>query len=442
MTRAVIHQRSAIGHWCLGLGTSNLVLGSGSPASHHRRGVSLLEVLVSIFVLTAGLLGIAAMLPLASLDIIEATKCENAEIVGIRSMGEVTIRELYNPRLWMRYNGEEIVQTENQVTGASSTRPVMLLQDYNSIAIIDPVLIARYPGASGDPRVGGSGQFPLHVPTAPTNKVIGRRYSLRPYSEYSSRMNLSMAERIFLSHDDLDFVEPADENDRPRINMACKATDASSSDVETALPWPFRGWEGDSNYTNPEAMVPLANNHYSWLAVVVPQFVVWQRDFQSGGEDWIYLDTRSPSYQVSVVVYYRRQYEEPGSPLEPATPTERRVTADFQGDGRNGGEVRLVCDSGDPSSYLELRTNDIIMLAQERTINNSVSPPVIQPVVNFYRVVGLDDIDDSSDPAERYATLDGPDWTIDDDGNGDPDDAVAVIIPGVIGVRTAKFNVQ
>lgn len=393
-------------------------------------------MLVSIFVLTAGLLGIAAMLPLASLDIVEATKCENAEIVGIRSMGEVTIRELYNPRLWMRYNGEEIVRTENQVTGANSNRPVMLLSDYNNIAIIDPVLVARYPGASGDPRVGGSGQFPLHVPTAPTNKVIGRRYSLRPYPQYSSRMNLSMAERIFLSHDDLDFVEPADENDRPRINMVFD----DGGSAEAVLPWPHRAWERDPGLTG--ALVPVARNHYSWLAVVVPQFVVWQRDFQSGGQDWIYLDTRSPSYQVSVVVFYRRQYEAPGSPLEPATPAERRVTADFQGDGRNGGEVRLVCDSGDPSSYLELRTNDIIMLAQERTINNSVSPPVIQPVVSFYRVVGLDDIDDSNDPAERFATLDGPDWTIDDNGDGDPDDAVAVIMPGVIGVRTAKFNVQ
>ena len=52
-------------------------LQGGFAAWRARRGVSLLEVLISIFVLSIGLLGVAAVIPVAGHEILQATKADD-----------------------------------------------------------------------------------------------------------------------------------------------------------------------------------------------------------------------------------------------------------------------------------------------------------------------------------------------------------------------------
>ncbi|MFH1266447.1 MAG: prepilin-type N-terminal cleavage/methylation domain-containing protein, partial [Planctomycetota bacterium] len=49
-----------------------------SPSAVPRRGVSLLEVLISIFVLSIGLLGVAAVIPVGGHEILQAVKADRA----------------------------------------------------------------------------------------------------------------------------------------------------------------------------------------------------------------------------------------------------------------------------------------------------------------------------------------------------------------------------
>jgi len=59
-----------------------------------RSGISLLEVLVSIFVLTIGLLGVAAMIPIGKLALIETNKSDRTGACGRAGLREVKVRRM------------------------------------------------------------------------------------------------------------------------------------------------------------------------------------------------------------------------------------------------------------------------------------------------------------------------------------------------------------
>ena len=65
----------------------------------RRRGISLLEVLISMFVLAIGLMGVAALIPAGRHEIVEAIKLENAAMVGRGAFRDIQIREYLNPAL-------------------------------------------------------------------------------------------------------------------------------------------------------------------------------------------------------------------------------------------------------------------------------------------------------------------------------------------------------
>ena len=55
---------------------------SSRTSTGARSGLSLLEVLISVFVLSIGLLGVAAVIPLGYHQIVEATKADRAASCG------------------------------------------------------------------------------------------------------------------------------------------------------------------------------------------------------------------------------------------------------------------------------------------------------------------------------------------------------------------------
>src|SRR5690348_13625331 len=65
-----------------------------------RRGISLMEVLISMFVLAIGLLGVAALIPAGKHEIVEATKLETAAMVGRNAFREIQTRGYLNPTTW------------------------------------------------------------------------------------------------------------------------------------------------------------------------------------------------------------------------------------------------------------------------------------------------------------------------------------------------------
>ncbi len=65
-----------------------------------RSGISLMEVLISIFVIAIGLLGIAALIPVANYALRETSKSDRTAACGQAAMRDVRVRALADPTIW------------------------------------------------------------------------------------------------------------------------------------------------------------------------------------------------------------------------------------------------------------------------------------------------------------------------------------------------------
>jgi len=69
-------------------------------ARRHRRGISLLEVLVSIFIILFGILGVAALFPVGGFYVDRANQFDRAASIGESAFNEIQIRGLLRPEFW------------------------------------------------------------------------------------------------------------------------------------------------------------------------------------------------------------------------------------------------------------------------------------------------------------------------------------------------------
>ena len=138
-----------------------------------RRGVSLIEVLMSIFILSVGLLGMASLIPVGGYQVAEAIKSDRSAAVGRAAFNEVRMRGLLDPRAWR--NGNDV----------DTRRPF----------VIDPL---------GADQNGG-----LNALFRNSNQLVEL---LWPDANDVDRQRL--ARHIFKSHDDLIFV-PHEKPDNP-----------------------------------------------------------------------------------------------------------------------------------------------------------------------------------------------------------------------------------
>src|SRR4051812_38883924 len=71
-------------------------------ASHggSRAGISLLEVLISMFILVVGLASIASLIPVGRYEIGEGTKADRAAALGQAAFREVKVRRLLDQSSW------------------------------------------------------------------------------------------------------------------------------------------------------------------------------------------------------------------------------------------------------------------------------------------------------------------------------------------------------
>ena len=70
-------------------------------ARRGRRGITLLEVLISMGILAVGLLSIAALIPAGRLEIMQAVKLDYASMVGRGAFRDLQIRGYLNPTTWL-----------------------------------------------------------------------------------------------------------------------------------------------------------------------------------------------------------------------------------------------------------------------------------------------------------------------------------------------------
>ncbi len=117
-----------------------------------RRGISLLEVLISMFTLSVGLLGMASLIAVGTHHSSNATRIDHASACGQAALREIRVRRMLEPGRWVTASG-------NFIDSDQLMRPVL----------IDPLGI-NGPAAATDFPNSGSLQMPrVEISTVTAN---------------------------------------------------------------------------------------------------------------------------------------------------------------------------------------------------------------------------------------------------------------------------------
>jgi hypothetical protein len=442
--------------------------------------VSLLEVLVSIFVLSVGLLGVASMLPLGQYKMAEALKADRAGVCGRSAAQEVMVRDWLNPQNWVASNFYGRFSPPNDWSSASPPLRWMPLMPLDITGRNAPaVLPTEVDESRCIPRKDSFAIDPLFV-IANNNWAVSRRtawfplYSVRdpnnnpaPNPGWVSALRrvsiirpgwalfnfpgipLSVARDIATWHDERMFSRPEDSQTRPRQMVlwddgAAAVAPAQMGDDPTD---PI-----NNRATNNTVLKSLADDNYTWMATVTPLLSASNAALRvmapgAGPDDALsYTDVAGiGGYEVSVVVFYNRNFQIPTQIDDPENPPQERSTfAVMVGGGINGGEVFLAPDSAVTTvttceAWLNIKKGDWLML---RGLDGGPPPPLDPPpsgppfpnvldqgrvVAKWYRVIAVSD-ETVAAPASvgapvaglwgRFVTLDGSDWNADTDGDG------------------------
>lgn len=344
-------------------------------------GFTLLEVLIAMFIIMFGLLGIAALLPIASQDMSRAAQADRAGACGRSALAEMRARGFCDPIRWKVVPG------------------LLALDGF----AIDPLYLAYHadkPGATQFPFNPDTPLAPLDWP-APVNAP----WTMQRITLDSAGLNIMSAQqavfdRIFVWQDDVVFGRPADQNRR-------------------AMPV-FSGPPGSPEYVSYEG-------RFSWLATVCP----------AAAQE----APRKQAFRVSVVVLDRRPFEAPGPSGDPNQPPGERWAdvVDFPGGGVAGGDV--VLEASDPA-WLALRQGQWLMLAGLELVPSPPAPQAYyRKVYRWYRILAAGDVytDPNTNKPRRDVTLAGPDWLMAWNVNGK---AKAALLTGAVGVYTEIIEVE
>ncbi|MBI3838715.1 MAG: hypothetical protein HY288_12380 [Planctomycetia bacterium] len=233
------------------------------PQSHgsglsSRRAISLLEVLISMFVLLVGLLGVAAMIPAGRHELLQASKIDHATTIGRAAFRDLKVRGYLNPANWYTLDdvGNSTALWQPDPVNHPG-RPFLIkgVRVDRFAIVIDPMGLAA-----------PAGSFSKSFPANTTSGLYLGRISPIPLSNVTNTYQL--ADLVFRSSDDLLFTPNAnDRNVPPTQQMLGGAKRAS-----------------------------LGN--YSWIATIVTDPTMSA------------LDSRMA---VSVAVFYKRDLSNPSA---------------------------------------------------------------------------------------------------------------------------------
>ncbi|MBN2581157.1 MAG: prepilin-type N-terminal cleavage/methylation domain-containing protein [Pirellulales bacterium] len=397
---------------------------------HSRRGLSLLEVLVSIFVLAVGLLSVLTIIPLGQFALSESAKSDYSGMCGRAALREIKVHGMLDYRYWYWYPGAWGVGYD--ASGSLRLIPDVLYnvqncRDANNVPTDDfmPFLIDPLgyflDSAENMPFQISNKNATFKSPSSPINLefVLARRtlylppnslfpYNLpqplsntvRPVLPNTSAFRASL-EKLFACPDDLAFEVPENSGERPTVAGA--------------------GLTNEGNYT--------------WFFTVSP----------SSSELNLPVGQRT-SYTVSAAVCFKRNFgtEVIGTTklpvgertvrLKPVQLISGQPPACFPGMGIGGGAMVLENNVDSYDRPLNIQNKGWVLLVR-RDANGYPRK------CSWYRVVNQAMDIDSTSTTGPTVTLAGPDWDTNvPDPTGHPD--ILIVIDGVIGVYTTTVNLS
>jgi hypothetical protein len=305
------------------------------PCRRRRHAITLLEVLMSMFVLAVGLLSVASLLPVGSFQAARALIDDRKAVLGQNAAREAKTRGVLRPDWWWYANGSPYVtQTSvprsvfggGKVTipaGTITVNPATPTQDSFGSAVSDPAIFG--PGPSGglstnsipltpvcvDPWMfnmgvrngytaqvdlfaSGGNNSPLRMPRVTLVQNTAGVTQLTAAQQRSSFCN----DQSFVSEDDLSYV----------VDQSNPDTPPARGFNGNGLPILPSGGPGNGTKRN-------YNGQFTWLATIVPLY-----------GDGVQLVNRNLA-MLSIVTFNQR-VALPTTP--PAGVTERAALAVFK----------------------------------------------------------------------------------------------------------------
>ena len=330
-------------------------------ASRQRVAITLLEVLLSIGVMSVGLLSVIVLIPVAQHKAEEGTLADRQASAGRVAFRDFQIRDMGNPARWYSFDPSSV----------NITVPL----DRRLSFCIDPLFLSD-PVVVGSTPVLARSFFPYGV-YAPATGFM-HRVTLRSRLGLDIPMPQGQADQIFRMLDDLTFEAPA--------------SDESLGAEQTVLGIDTSG-DGAINAENDIVWKRYAEGKVSWMATLVPEPVA------SGNE-----------YRLSVIVFSQRSL----TPDTSGNLGDEGVVSvtNFYSAGLSGGDVR-VDSSANPTAVAqlaELRPGDWVMLHAQQAMLMPNGVPTPASYFRWYRVVAADESDTTQPSSWRELTLQGPDW--------------------------------
>ena len=192
-------------------------------SSHPRHGLSLIEALISIFIVSIGLLGVVALFTIGHHDALSGAVADHAALVGREKLRDFRVRGMDDPGNWLYYDNSPVYIADTP---------------RRSFCIDPPTVIAA----------GAAIEFPFSVARSVKMSRIKLSSGIG-----ANAMTAFQADEIFRSQDDLSFNDPDDADLLPTQIFAGAST----------LPVEKRASDG----------------RFSWMATVVPQLDVTNSTF-------------------------------------------------------------------------------------------------------------------------------------------------------------------
>lgn len=394
--------------------------------STNRGGVSLLEILICIGILSVGLLGVVALIPVGHFALNETNKIDRSTACAKAAKAQVEIRDLLNPAEWRYYAG-------NWQDYDPATMPAIA----GSTIVLDPLGVAYDKDAALN--------FPFFTPTP----LLYRFTTLDLVSDPSGNpltdpILIALSEQVCLWSDDtLMDIDDTTGDLRPRQVYT------SDDPANSFGPYPSRTTD-DTLLDGDLLLSRQSKGDFSWFATITPDLT---EVFHP-----VYPVNQMRNFEVSVVVCYKRDFSMDTSV---AVLPERAVYVDLgsfseiSGTGASDIPLALPDDESDIEEKLEVKPGQWIMLVGEQRI----SATQMRTISKWYRILSVDDeLDDktrsgtredilfnhsgTTGPGQiRWVTVTGPEWR---SGTlpGEIQNTQAVLVDGVIGVFTETMTLD
>lgn len=312
-----------------------------------RSGISLMEILISIGVVSIGLLGVVMLIPVALIRLEQGALADRKAVYGRHAVREFRIRAMNSPGTltepnWLGPPGWQVGQS-NLFLGALGEPPK------REAYCLDPRLVARGWGADSNVR-NLIQTFPYYGRTS----ARMWRISLRARGATTGLpLSAAVADEMFVLQDDLVFKIPDSNPELPPLQQF----------LVTQTGQPRKAY---------------AEGKLSWMATIVPTPT-------SAGDTYI----------LSIVVFNQRLIE----PAEQAV-AEEAVAQIVNSLGPGEITLRDVDGSGlaQPPSYSvkDIRQGDWLMVAQVASgqvlnATTGVQQVVKRPFFKWTRVIGADE---------------------------------------------------